>query len=531
MPGYKDVRRKRKADRERQQKWRAAKRTGEQSVAVVEASAALPVGTEASAVAEWAAAVLKVPPGHPKAGEPMAVPDYGLAFYASVFDPACREALLCLARKNAKSGLVAVLLLAFLAGPVRRMGFRAGVVSLTAVKAGELKTQAQEIAEASGLTGVEFLRSPAPGRVVSPFGSVDVLSSDSDAGAASGFDLAIVDEIGLMRERDRPLINGMRSSVSARDGKFLSLSVFGSGPFVPEILARRGDPALAVHLYQPDERASIDDVAAWRAANPGLACGIKSLSYMRDEARRVAVSVADQSSFRALDMNLPGQPSREMAVDLDSWKAVESLTAAKRSGPASIGFDAGGAQSMSAAAAFWPETGRLDTFACFPKTPPLDERGESDGVGALYARAAAAGQLWLLGERVSDLAAFLERIGAALGGSLVSGIAADRFRQSELQEALAGARLPWPATWRVSLADHLPIFQRRVYGAQIRTRPNLLLLNAIAESEVQREGHRARLLPARRRARIDPLVAAIHAVSLAAESYRADSEVDALMAV
>ena len=96
----------------------------------------------------------------------------------------------------------------------------------------------------------------------------------------------------------------MRSSVSARDGKFLSLSVFGSGPFVPEILARRGDPALAVHLHQPDERAALDDESAWRAANPGLACGIKSISYMRDEARRVAVSVADQSSFRALDMNL-----------------------------------------------------------------------------------------------------------------------------------------------------------------------------------------------------------------------------------
>ena len=85
------------------------------------------------------------------------------------------------------------------------MGFRCGVVSLTAVKAGELKKQMEEIAEASGLTGVEFLRSPAPGRVVSPFGSVDVLSSDSDAGAASGFDLAIVDEIGLMREKRSPV--------------------------------------------------------------------------------------------------------------------------------------------------------------------------------------------------------------------------------------------------------------------------------------------------------------------------------------
>ena len=136
-----------------------------------------------------------------------------------------------------------------------------------------------------------------------------------------------------------------------------------------------------------------------------------------------------------------------------------------------------------------------------------------------------------MGERVSDLAAFLERISVTLADVPVAGIAADRFRQSELLEALVGARLSWPTTWRVSLADHLPIFQRRVYGGEIRTRPNLLLVNAIAESEVQREGHRARLVPARRRARIDPLVSAIHAVSLAAESYRADAQVDTLMAV
>ena len=56
-----------------------------------------------------------------------------------------------------------MLLLAYLAGPVRRMGFRAGVVSLTKEKANELKKQMEDIATASGLTGVEFLRSPSPG--------------------------------------------------------------------------------------------------------------------------------------------------------------------------------------------------------------------------------------------------------------------------------------------------------------------------------------------------------------------------------
>ena len=78
----------------------------------------------------------------------------------------------------------------------------------------------------------------------------NILAADASAGHSSGYDLALVDEIGLLKERDRSLISGLRSSVSAKGGKFVSLSVRGSGPFIPEILKRRGDPALRVHLYE-----------------------------------------------------------------------------------------------------------------------------------------------------------------------------------------------------------------------------------------------------------------------------------------
>ena len=88
----------------------------------------------------------------------------------------------------------------------------------------------------------------------------------------------------------------MRSSVSAKRGKFLSLSVWGDGPFCGEIVARRDDPGVVVHLYQAPEGAALDDPAAWAAANPGLG-SIKSHAYMVSESRRVLSSVADQSSF------------------------------------------------------------------------------------------------------------------------------------------------------------------------------------------------------------------------------------------
>ena len=98
-----------------------------------------------------------------------------------------------------------------------------------------------------------------------------------------------------MAEKHRPLVNSMRSSVSAKGGKFLALSVHGDGPFIPEVLERKGAAGLAVHHYRAPEGCALDDEAAHDAANPGLACGIKSRDYMRSEAARVRVTRSDEA--------------------------------------------------------------------------------------------------------------------------------------------------------------------------------------------------------------------------------------------
>ena len=149
-----------------------------------------------------------------------------------------RESSLLIARKNAKSAAIAVMVLAHLAegAPLVRLGWRAGVCSVTAAKANELKKQMEAIAEASNLRGLRSLRTPAPGRIESRYGECEILSADKSSGHASGFDFAIIDEIGLLTERDRDLVSGMRSSTSAKDGKFISLSIVGDSPFTKEIL-------------------------------------------------------------------------------------------------------------------------------------------------------------------------------------------------------------------------------------------------------------------------------------------------------
>ena len=112
-------------------------------------------------------------------------------------------------------------------------------MSVTREKAGELLIQCREIAEASDLAGLEFMRSPAPGRIRGPEGaSADFLSADKSSGHASGFDWSIVDELGLMRERDHALVAGRRTATSARDGRLLAISVRGESPMLEELIQR-----------------------------------------------------------------------------------------------------------------------------------------------------------------------------------------------------------------------------------------------------------------------------------------------------
>ena len=478
---------------------------------------------KAAAICEWARKSLKVPPGHPKEGGPLVIPEYGRLFLQDALADDCHEAALVISRKNAKSAIVAVLILSYLVGPMRRAGWRCGVCSISREKAGELRSQCEAIATASGLKKLRFWRARTSPAITSEAGaSVDILSADKNSGAASSYDLAIIDEIGLLGERNRGLVNSMRSAVSAKAGKFLSLSVHGDGPFIPEILERKGATGLKVHHYHAPEGCALDDEAAWIAANPGLACGIKSIDYMRSEARRVAVTRSDEASFRALDLDQPCDPTSEMIFSLAEWQAciVSEDDLPPRTGACCVGFDLGGSSSMTALAAVWPN-GRIETWGAFPGTPALKERARVDG--APYELMALRGELKTYAGRVTPVAEFLKDCAARLAGERVLAAGADRYRKSEGLQALDGADLRWPMAWRgvgaSAKADgshDVRSLQRLVLTRKLRTLESLMMSNAITASVIRRDasGNPA-LDQAAKQGRIDALQAAVIAAGLA----------------
>ena len=333
---YKDATARKRAQRARE----AASRAHQLDAAAPTVAAvdhADPVGV----LATWAAETLVVPPGHPLAGRPMVLPPFAVAWLRAAWTS--HESALSTARKNAKSAIAAILALGYIVGPLRRPGWRGAIASLDKGKAGELRRQVAEIAEASGLD-VKVRRSPYPGVIESETGTLDTLSADRTAGHASGYDLVIVDESGMFPLRARDLLAGLRSSVSARNGQIRHISIRGDSPLFAEIL---DNPAVVSHVYAAPDGCKIDDESAWRAANPGLG-SIKSVAYMRAEVERVAGVASDEPSFRAYDLNQALSPTREMVCSPSDLEAC-FVDVATYEGPCYLGLDIGESSAGSAA--------------------------------------------------------------------------------------------------------------------------------------------------------------------------------------
>ena len=77
----------------------------------------------------------------------------------------------------------------------------------------------------------------------------------------------LCDETGLFTERARDLLAGLRSSVSAKAGRVLHISVRGDSPLFREVLE---NPATMAHVYAAPDGCALDDRSAWAAANTGL---------------------------------------------------------------------------------------------------------------------------------------------------------------------------------------------------------------------------------------------------------------------
>ena len=475
---------------------------------------------------EWSEKYLRVPDG-PLRGKPFLIPKWQERFIRGVMQPEVQEGALSISRKNGKTFLCAAWALCFLAGPFAAHWpeWRGSVVSLDATLAKEFRRAVQKTAEASGYgEEIRVYKTPAPGRIVGQFGNeLDILAASEGTGNARGCDVFFIDEAGLLPESMRDIWNACYSSLSGRNGRLIALSIQGDGPMFAEMRARADDTSVHWLEFCSDEDDPIKSRKTWHKANPGLKDGIKSISYMEKACRRALRNPGDESRFRSFDLNQPRDPTRETIVPVELWKKCLTKNPPERIADAYLGIDVGLNTSMTAAAAWWPASGRLEVVAAFPEEPSLVRRGERDGVDRLYVEMERRGELKTWPGLETPLQPFLEWVLEGLADTRIVGISADRFKDKPLKQALRNLGMNIPIKWTSMVwkeaAGDVREFQKAVISGKLKLYPSLLLTQAIRDSALERDKlGNERLDRSRARGKIDALAAAVLAVG-AGESH------------
>jgi phage terminase large subunit-like protein len=208
-------------------------------------------------------------------------------------------------------------------------------------------------------------------------------------------------------------------------------------------------------------------------------------------------------------------------VTVDEWLSAEVAPdqLPERAGPCVLGVDLGGSRSMSAAAFYWPDTGRLEALGTFPAIPSLADRGAADGVSDRYVQMNDRGELSVMGEATVPPGPWLAEIVRHLDGAEVACIVGDRFRHAEFSEAMQAAglaRVPFVVRgfgWKDGSED-IERFRRALFDGEIVVAPSMLLRSAFSDAItlVDPAGNH-KLAKARSLGRIDAAAATVLAVA------------------
>ncbi len=474
---------------------------------------------------------LKIPEGK-KAGEPIRLAKFQKRFVRGALADGVMVGVLSIGRGNAKTALSAGLSLAALMGiwddqPKREIIFAARNRDQAKIAfqfllgfIESLPEDERELFTVRRGSKLEVEYSENGG------GLARVIAADGKSILGGSPTLALMDErAAWAREKGDELENGILSGLGKRDGRALIIST--SAPDDANTFSRWLDeppPGTYVQEHRPAFGLPADDLPSLLEANPGAVEGIgSSPEWLVTQARRaIARGGSALSSFRNLNRNeRVSTEDKSVLIAVDEWLSCEAnpddLPA--REGPCVMGVDLGGSRSMSAAALYWPETGRLEAIGTFPSNPGLADRGAADGVSGRYIEMAERGELTTMGDKTVPVGPWLAEVVKQLGGIVPACICGDRFRHAEFVEALAAAGLSHvPFIWRGfgwrDGSEDVERFRRALFEGEVKTVPSLLLRSAFSDAIVIHDPNgNAKLAKGRALGRIDAAAAVLIAVA------------------
>lgn len=271
---------------------------------------------------------LRVPEGS-QVGRPVKLREWQKDIIRQIYDTPTRQVVISLGRKNGKTAIVAMLVLAHLVGPEARRNAQIYSAAQSRDQAGIVFGLASKMVRLSPTLN-------APDKVVvresakelySPLTGVRYKALSADATTAYGFSpvLVIHDELGQVKGDRSELFDALETAMGAQTEP-LSIVISTQAATGLDLLSKliddaktKADPKQKLILFSADEEDDIEDEATWRKANPALG-DFLNIEEIKGLAAKAARMPSFEASFRNLHLN-QRVASHNQLFSLSVWEA------------------------------------------------------------------------------------------------------------------------------------------------------------------------------------------------------------------
>lgn len=505
--------------------------------------------TRGEQVIAFAAIHLVVPTGM-KRGEPLILDPFQQAFILAIFDNPNHTnlAILSIAARNGKTFVIAVILLAFLIGPLAEPNISIASGAMSREQAALCFNLMHKILLESPDCAGLWDAVPSSKKLVGLRSNSDYQALSADAKTGYGRDLKIIllDESGQIVGPRSDFTDMLESRQGSHDDAlFITVSTQSRSDLDYLSLAidnaiRNQEPQTVCHVYCAEEDAGLMDKKGWKAANPGLGV-FRSLSDL-DKNMKAAVQIpAKESGARNQFLN-QRTAMEQLAIAPSVWKACagEIDLDVFRNGFVTMGLDLSSRNDLTAAVLnAEDDDGVVHTlpFVFCPVTG-IEERAERDR--APYALWVNQGHMFPVGGKTMDYDQIAECLRDELdqAGIEVDEVHFDKHQITHFEAACARVGVFQSSEWigvpqffkdmgvRLTSLSTLLIEKKLRHGGH----PVLTMAASVAVAKVGREGL-ACLDKSLSTHRIDPVVALVMAAWPFGDGRDGEEAFDALAMV
>ncbi|MEI2746802.1 MAG: terminase TerL endonuclease subunit [Ottowia sp.] len=472
-------------------------------------------------------------------GQPLRLAEFQKQFIRDTYDNehGTRRAILSIARKNGKTGLIAGLLLAHLVGPEAKPNAQIVSGAMSRDQAALVFGLASKMVQQSPELAKRVRIVPSGKRLIGLPLNTEYRALAADGQTAHGLSpiLAILDEAGQVRGPRSDFIDAITTSQGAHENPLL-IVISTQAATDADLLSLWIDDALSgadkktvCHLHAAPKDCELLDVDGWKAANPAMGL-FRSLEDVREQAQQAQRLPSAEATFRWLVLN-----QRVSAVNPfispDVWKSC-GADPEPFDGPVFAGLDLSARTDLTALVLVGQVEGVWHVRPYF-WTPEqgIADRAKRDRVP--YDLWAQQGHLRTTPGASVDYEHLASDVLEILDGLDVRAIAFDRWRMDVLKKELdrLGADLPlvpWGQGFQ-SMSPALDALEAELLNGRVAHGMHPVLTMCAANAVIERDpaGNR-KLTKAKSTGRIDGLQALAMAMGAAVTNeevaaYDADS--------